>query len=123
MSVHEPSLTLRQIVELCDKAIELRASMTWEEFRADWRKQMLGKRVVEVLGEAVKRLPEELCQRHPQMPWRKIAGTRDYIAHGYDSVDYDVIWGVLDVEAGKLKTAALAILAAEFPTPPKSPST
>ncbi len=121
MSAHEPSLTLRQIVELCDKAIELRASMMWEEFRADWRKQMLGERVVEVLGEAVKRLPEDLCQRHPQMPWRKIAGTRDYIAHGYDSVDYEVIWGVLDVEAAKLKAAALAILAEEFPTPPRPP--
>lgn len=122
MSAHEPSLTLRQIVEACDKAIELRASMKWEEFRGDWRKQMLAERVVEVLGEAVKRLPEDLCQRHPQMPWRKIAGTRDYIAHGYDSVDYDVIWGVLDVEAAKLKTAALAILAAEFPTPTKPKS-
>lgn len=122
MSAHEPSLTLRQIVELCDKAIELRASMTWEEYRSDWRKQMLAERVVEVLGEAVKRLPEDLCQRHPLMPWRKIAGTRDYIAHGYDSVDYDVIWGVLDVEAGKLKTAALAILATEFPSPIKPQS-
>jgi hypothetical protein len=33
-------------------------------------------------------------------------------------VDYDVIWGVLDVEAGKLKASVLAILATEFPEPP-----
>ena len=103
MSAHEPSVTLRQIIELCDKAIELRASMTWAEFQGDWRKQMLAERVVEVLGEAVKRLPDDLCQRHPQTPWRKISGTRDYIAHGYDSVDYEVIWGVLDRGSGKIK--------------------
>ena len=36
--------------------------MTWEEFRGDWRKQMLGERLVEVLGEAVKRLPNDLRQ-------------------------------------------------------------
>jgi uncharacterized protein with HEPN domain len=49
-----------------------------------------------------------------------LAGTRDYIAHGYDSVDYDVIWGVLDVEAGKLRESVRAILAKEFPeTPPR----
>lgn len=52
------------------------------------------------------------------MPWDKIAGTRDYIAHGYDRVDYDVIWGVLDVEVSKLKVSVLAILAQEFPEPP-----
>jgi uncharacterized protein with HEPN domain len=48
----------------------------------------------------------------------KIAGTRDYIAHGYDSVDYDVIWGVLAVEVVKLKESVLTILAKEFPQSP-----
>jgi uncharacterized protein with HEPN domain len=115
MSAHDADLTLRQILEVCDKAVELRNATTWEEFRGDWRKQMLGERLVEVLGEAVKRLPDDLRNRHPHLPWKKIAGTRDYIAHGYDSVDYEVIWGVLDVEAAKLKTSVLAILAKEFP--------
>src|ERR1035437_777475 len=87
MSAHDADLTLKQIVEVCDKAVELRNSMTWEEFRGDWRKQMLGERLVEILGEAVKRLPDDLRQRHPQLPWDKIAGTRDYIAHGYDMDD------------------------------------
>jgi uncharacterized protein with HEPN domain len=118
MSVHDADVTLRQIVEVCDKAVELRDTTTWEEFRKDWRKQMLGERLVEVLGEAVKRLPDDLRQRHPQLPWQKIASTRNYIAHGYDSVDYEVIWGVLDVEAGKLKASVLTILAKEFPEPP-----
>lgn len=115
MSAHDPTVTLRQLVEHCDRAIELRNSMTGEEFHADWRSRMLGERLVEVMGEAVKRLPESLRNRHPATPWRKIAGTRDYIAHGYDSVDYDVIWGVLDVEAARLREAVLAILAAEHP--------
>jgi uncharacterized protein with HEPN domain len=118
MSTHDADLTLRQIAEVCDKAVELRNATTWEEFRSDWRKQMLGERLVEVLGEAVKRLPDDLRNRHPQVPWKKIAGTRDYIAHGYDSVDHEVIWGVLDVEADKLKKSVLAILAKEFPEPP-----
>lgn len=57
MSAHDADLTLRQIVEVCGRAVELRQSMTWEEFRGDWRRQMLGERLVEVLGEAVKRCP------------------------------------------------------------------
>ena len=119
MSAHDADLTLKQIVEVCDRAIELRNSMTWEEFRGDWRKQMLGERLVEVLGEASQAACPMICA--PGI--RKCLGTRspatrDYIAHGYDSVDYDVIWGVLDVEAGKLKAAVLVILAKEFPEPP-----
>jgi uncharacterized protein with HEPN domain len=118
MSAPDADLTLRQIIEVCDKALDLSNSTTWEEFRGDWRKRMLGERLVEVLGEAVKRLPDELRNRHQQLPWKKIAGTRDHIAHGYESVDYDVIWGVLDVEAGKLKESVQAILAKEFPEAP-----
>ena len=68
MSAHDADLTLKQIVEICDKAVELRNSMTWEEFRGDWRKQMLGERLVEVLGEAVKRLPDDLRQRLHNCP-------------------------------------------------------
>ena len=60
MSAHDADVTLRQIVEVCDKAIELRNTTTWEEFHKDWRKQTLGERLVEVLGEAVKRLPDDL---------------------------------------------------------------
>jgi uncharacterized protein with HEPN domain len=55
MSAPEPDVTLRQIVEVCDKALELRNSMTWEQFRGEWRQRMLGERLVEVLEEAVKR--------------------------------------------------------------------
>jgi uncharacterized protein with HEPN domain len=114
MSAHDADVTLKQIIEICDKAIELRNSTTREKFHHDWRNQMLAERLVEVLGEAVKRLPEDLRQRNSKIPWDKIAGTRNYIVHGYDSVDYDVIWSVLDIEATKLKKSIHAILAKEF---------
>ena len=115
MKAADAELTLRQIIEICDRAIEFRNSITLEKFSGDWRNQMLGERLVEILGEAVKRLPDELRNRHPQLPWKKIAGTRDYIAHGYDSVDYEVIWGVLDIEVGQLKEFVSVILAKEYP--------
>jgi uncharacterized protein with HEPN domain len=47
---------------------------------------------MEVLGEAVKRLPEDLTRRCPNVPWRLVAGMRDEISHGYDSVDHQVLW-------------------------------
>jgi uncharacterized protein with HEPN domain len=59
---------------------------------ADWRDALAFERVLEVLGEAVKRLPEALRQQYPEVPWRLIAGMRDKISHGYDSVDYQMLW-------------------------------
>ena len=118
MSAPDADLTLRQIVEVCDKAIELSNSMTWEEFRRDWRKQMLGERLVEVLGEAVKRLPDDLRDRHPQLPWKKIAGTRDHMRTAMTVWTTMSSGACLNVEAGKVKESVLAILAKEFPQAP-----
>lgn len=59
---------------------------------ADWQKRAAFERVMEVLGEAVKRLPSELTSRYPAVDWRGIAGMRDRVSHGYDAVDYDLLW-------------------------------
>src|SRR3712207_2363509 len=45
-----------------------------------------------VLGEAVKRLSDPSRQRHPDVPWRMIAGMRDILIHQYDAVDLDEVW-------------------------------
>lgn len=44
MSVHDPAVTLRPLAEACDRALNLRRSTTWDEFRNDWRRQLLAER-------------------------------------------------------------------------------
>ena len=43
----------------------------------------------------MKRLPTELRDRHPAVPWKEIAGTRDHLSHGYDDVDYQILWNAV----------------------------
>jgi uncharacterized protein with HEPN domain len=60
---------------------------------------------MEVLGEAVKRLPAELCEKYPVVPWKLVAGMRDRVRHGYDAIDYVVLWDtVRDDVPGLLAT-------------------
>ena len=56
---------------------------------------------VAVLGEAAKRLSKELQDAHPEIPWRRIAGMRDRLIHGYNDIDVDELWNtaIRDVPA------------------------
>lgn len=52
-------------------------------------------RCLEVIGEATKRVSPELKAAAPAVPWKRMAGLRDVLIHGYDSVDLDIVWGVV----------------------------
>ncbi len=52
-------------------------------------------RSLEIVGEAVKQLPNDLQQRYSHLEWRAMAGMRDRLIHGYFGVDYDIVWDVV----------------------------
>lgn len=52
-------------------------------------------RSLEIIGEAVKQIPEDLRRQNPEIEWRQIAGMRDRLIHGYFNVDYDIVWNVV----------------------------
>ena len=59
-------------------------------------------RSLEVIGEAVKKLPLELRTKYPQVEWADIAGMRNVLIHHYFGIDYDIVWGVLQKEIPEL---------------------
>ena len=60
-------------------------------------------RRIEIIGEAVKNLPEDLKGDHPEVPWRDLAGMRDIVAHQYFGVDLETVWLVAANELPELK--------------------
>lgn len=66
-------------------------------------------RNLEIIGEAVRHLPDELLAKQPHIPWRDIAASRNVVAHGYFAVDLDVIWTTATADLPPLKQA-VAIL-------------
>ena len=52
-------------------------------------------RSLEIIGEAVKRVPDDVKQRYSHVAWRTRAGMRDRLIHGYFGVDYDIVWDVV----------------------------
>ena len=112
MSRHDPTVTLRQLAENARHAQELCARNTFVEIVSDWqkRKRAAFERVMEILGEAVKRLPPELTAKYPAVDWRGIAGMRDRVSHGYDAVDYDLLWQAVEKKVPGLLTTVEQML-------------
>jgi uncharacterized protein with HEPN domain len=67
-------------------------------------------RSVEIIGEAVKPLPDDVKQRHSHVEWRAMAGMRDRLIHGYFGVDYDIVWDVVSNKIPELQRAVTHIL-------------
>lgn len=51
-------------------------------------------RQIEVIGEVVKRIPDDYKKKYPKVPWRQIAGARDKITHDYDGIDWSTVWEI-----------------------------
>jgi len=60
-------------------------------------------RSLEVMGEAAKRIPEEIRRKYPDIPWKRMAGMRDKLIHEYAGVDLETVWNVITEELPPLK--------------------
>src|SRR3989338_10787006 len=62
------------------------------ELERDRLRQSAVIRELEVIGEAVKNLPEDVTKKHSNILWKQIAGIRDKLIHHYFGVDLDIVW-------------------------------
>ena len=91
----DPRLYLEDIRESCAKILRYTQGMTYETFTHDDKTLDAIIRNLTVIGEAVKRLPAALKQRHPYVEWRKISGLRDIVVHEYFGIDEEILWDIV----------------------------
>lgn len=88
----DPILRLEDILEAGNRIESYIDGFDYEAFIEDRRTVDAVTRNLEIIGEAVKYLPEEMTLRFPEIPWRAIAGFRDILAHGYFRTDDAIVW-------------------------------
>jgi len=60
-------------------------------------------RRIEIIGEAIKNIPNDIKKNYNQIPWKEITGMRDILIHQYFGVDLDLTWQVIDKDLPRLK--------------------
>jgi uncharacterized protein with HEPN domain len=106
---------MEDITASCDKILSYTSGMSFEAFMADDRTYDAVLLNLQIIGESVKNLPQEIRDRAPDVEWRKIAGLRDIIAHAYFQIEGSIIWDVVQTKIKHLHQSVQTILnAGEF---------
>jgi len=83
---------LQDILASITKALEFVEGMSSEDFLQDDKTAYAVIRALEVIGEATKGVPDEVRDKHPDIPWRSMAGMREKLIHHYFGVELDTVW-------------------------------
>jgi uncharacterized protein with HEPN domain len=101
---------LRHIKEEVDFILQYTQAKTKDEVVDDAVLCRAIIRSLEIIGEASKKLDEEFRSSHPQIEWKKMAGTRDRVIHHYFGIDYDIIWDIIENKLPDLQERVEEIL-------------
>ncbi len=94
--------TLLDILKAARLAVKFKGTIQKDTFLNDLKTQSAIVHQLLVLGEAVKRLSDGFRTKHPEIPWKSLAGMRDKLIHAYDAVDLDEVWKTIHAEIPRL---------------------
>ena len=112
MSKRSSDIRLRHMLDHAQEALALAEGKTREDVDQDRLLELALVRLLEIVGEAASRIPEEECARFPEIPWAQIVGLRNRLIHGYDAVDLDIFWQIVVADLPPLVANLESILPA-----------
>jgi len=101
---------LNDILKAINKIENYAGNLTLDDFSDSNLYQDAIIRNLEIIGEAVKHIPNTLQKKYPDVEWKKIAGLRDILAHAYFGIDIEIVWDVVQNKLPEFKEQIKLIL-------------
>jgi uncharacterized protein with HEPN domain len=114
MPSREVKLYLLDIKKACDRITLYTKDITLNAFIKDEMRTDAVIRNIEMIGEAVKQLPDIITKKYPNIEWKKIAGLRDILIHHYFGINENIIWDVVKNKIPKLDKIIEEILKTKY---------
>ena len=95
MSRRDPAARLRHMLNHAREAVAMVRGKTRADLDTDRQLNLALVRLLEIIGEAASRIPESERPADSSIPWVQIVSLRNRLIHGYDAVDFDVVWQIL----------------------------
>lgn len=109
MSFHKDLPYINHIIDAINDIQESTKNLSKTQFRKNKDVRDATLRRLEIIGEASKNISDNTKKIHPDIEWKKIAGTRDILIHHYFGVDTNTVWDVVKKDIPILKKAVLKI--------------
>src|SRR5579871_4147859 len=110
MTRHDDATRLQNMFDHAVEAARLAQGKTRADLDSDRLFNLAITRLLEIVGEAAARVSGDTRNRHAQIPWLAIAGLRNRLIHGYDEVDFDILWDVVQHDLPALIVELRAII-------------
>ena len=96
MSKHDEKVYLLHILDHSKKAVAMAQNHNRKDIDEDEKLRLALTHLITLVGESASRLSNEARNKHPEIPWQKMIGIRNRLIHGYDFVDYDILWTTIE---------------------------
>lgn len=114
MTQHNPSIILRQVLDYATEAVAMSTGRTIADFEKDRLWCLAMEQLVLYVAGASNRLSVKTKQELAQIPWPRIVALHNHILHDYDSVDYNRLWLILQIDIPQLITELEKLNLPEF---------
>jgi len=91
MTRHDAQVRLRHMLDHAREAIDMLGDRSLDDLRGSRQLQLALIQLIQIVGEAAARVPDEVRRQHPDVPWHEAAGMRNRLIHGYDVIEFAVV--------------------------------